>query len=57
MTSWQVKKKYNTKAYCRVVASLPKDIVERFKTKCKADGVSIASVVKAAIIKYLESAD
>lgn len=53
-TSSAVKRRYNNKVYSRVIAELPKDLVARFKEKCADTGVSQASVVKAAIEKFLE---
>lgn len=52
-TSSQVKRRYNNKAYSRIVAELPKELVAEFKATCKECGVSQASVLKAAIEKFL----
>lgn len=53
-TSWQVKKRYNDRVYARVACDLPKEVVEKFKGKCNALGVSQASVILEAIEKFLE---
>lgn len=53
-TSTAVKRRYNNKVYSPVTVYLPKDLVASFKEKCVGDGVSQASVVKAAIEKFLE---
>ncbi len=53
-TSWQVKAKYNAKAYGTLSVKLPKELVEQFKAKCLNDKVSQASVIKLAIEKYLK---
>ena len=52
-TSWQVKERYNQKAYGRIYCQLPKGLVERFKQKCREVGVSQQSVVKDAIERFL----
>lgn len=52
-TSSEVKRRYNDKVYSTVKAQLPKDLVARFKEKCKAEGISQAQVVKRAIEEFL----
>lgn len=52
-TSTEVKARYNQKVYDRVGCQLPKELVARFKEKCAAEGVSQASIIKAAIEEYL----
>ena len=52
-TSSAVKQRYNNKVYSVVSAKLPKDLVARFKEKCKAEGISQAQVVKKAIEAFL----
>lgn len=52
-TSWEVKKRYNEKVYQRLGFLLDKNLVERFKEACKADGKSQASIIKMAIEDYL----
>lgn len=52
-TSTEVKRRYNESVYARIHLQLPKDIVEAFKAKCKAENVSQASVLLDAIEKYL----
>ena len=47
-------RKYNNKVYSSILVELPKDLVARFKEKCKAEGVSQASVIKEAIEEFLE---
>ena len=54
-TSTEVKRRYNESVYARIHLQLPKDIVEAFKTKCKAENVSQASVLLEAIEKFLEN--
>ena len=50
-TSTAVKRRYNEKTYDMVRASLPKDLVSRFKEKCEADGVP--QIIKKAIVDFL----
>ena len=52
-TSSEVKRRYNAKTYGAVTAMLPKELVETFKSRCSEKGVSQASVVKAAIERFL----
>lgn len=52
-TSTAVKRRYNDKTYTMVRASLPKDLVARFKTKCEADGIPQAQIIKKAIADFL----
>ena len=52
-TSSEVKRRYNQKTYGAVSVQLPKDLVARFKEKCKAEGISQAQVVKKAIEAFL----
>lgn len=52
-TSSTVKNRYNAKVYAPLYVQLPKDLVARFKEKCAADGVSVASVIRKAIEDYL----
>lgn len=53
-TSTEVKRRYNDKVYSKVQAELPKDTVQAFKDKCKATGISQASVILEAIENFLE---
>ncbi|MCD7796282.1 MAG: hypothetical protein LUG95_01265, partial [Clostridiales bacterium] len=52
-TSSAVKRKYNNKTYSPITAILPKDLVAEFKSLCVKNGVSQASIVKAAVEKYI----
>ena len=53
-TSPTVKARYNRKVYTQIAAYLPKDFAADFKAYCKAHGVSQASVIKAALVAYME---
>lgn len=52
-TSTAVKARYNAKAYDRVAAYLPRELVTAFKEKCSVEGVPQAQILKAAIEEYL----
>ena len=52
-TSSEVKRRYNQKIYSAVKVELPKDLVARFKEKCKTEGISQAQIVKKAIEEFL----
>ncbi len=52
-TSTQVKRRYNDSVYSKIQAELPKDTVAAFKAKCAETGVSQASVILAAIEKFI----
>lgn len=55
-TSTDVKRRYNEKTYDSIRAALPKDTVAAFREKCAARGVSQASVLLAAVERFLEEA-
>lgn len=52
--STRAKRRYNNKVYTMVAAELPKDLVARFKEKCKETGIPQASVLREAIERFLE---
>ncbi len=52
-TSTAVKQKYNTKTYDVIAVRIPKDLAAAFKEKSAAEGISQASIIKAAIEAYL----
>lgn len=52
-TSTEAKRRYNNKVYQKVQVELPKDLVERFKERCRSLGVSQASIIKEAIERFL----
>ena len=53
-TSTEVKARYNQKTYDIVSVRVPKEMAEAFKTKCAADGVPQAQVIKQAIEEFLQ---
>ena len=52
-TSSSVEREYNRRACGAVIAYLPKDTAEAFKRKCADSGTSQASVIRAAVEKFL----
>jgi len=52
IASTAAKQRWNKAHYAEIKASLKKDLVEQFKAKCKANGVSIASVLAAQMSEY-----
>lgn len=52
-TSWQVKARYNAKAYGNISVRLPKELVDDFKNECASRKVSQAQVFKKAIEDFI----
>ncbi|MBQ2175326.1 MAG: hypothetical protein II453_09765 [Alphaproteobacteria bacterium] len=52
-TSTAVKNRYNKKTYTQISVSVKKDIAERYKAKCKADGITISEPLHKAINAYI----
>ena len=52
-TSTAVKQRYNQKAYGTVKVQIPKELAAAFKARCEERGISQASVVKAAVERFL----
>jgi L-lactate utilization protein LutC len=52
IASTAAKQRWNKAHYAEIKASLKKDLVEQFKTKCKKNGVSIASVLATKMSEY-----
>ena len=53
-TSTAVKARYNRNHYTRLSLEVQKEMAQQFKDKCAAEGVSVQSVLKAAIKDFLE---
>ena len=53
-TSSAVKQRYNEKTYGNISVFLQKDLVEAFKKKCVAEGISQAQVVREAVEEFLK---
>ncbi len=53
-TSTEVKARWNKKHYTQIVASVPKELAEKFKKKCVEKNVSQAAVIKAALEKFIQ---
>ena len=52
-TSYEAKKRYESRVYSRIAANIPKDLAERFRAATAERGDSQASIIKAAIEAYL----
>lgn len=52
-TSSEVKNRYNKKVYDAIIIRVPKELAQAFKDKCASEGVAQATILKAAIAKYL----
>lgn len=53
-TSYEVQKRWEDKTYGRISTKLPIDMVDKFRAKCVAEGVSQNSVIWKGIEKFLE---
>lgn len=53
-TSTEVKTRYNQKTYDVIAVRVPKEMAEAFKTKCVAEGVPQAQIIKKAIEQFLQ---
>lgn len=52
-TSTAVKRRYNNKVYSKIQAELPKELVEKFKEKCKSENISQAQIFKRAMEDFI----
>ena len=48
-TSWQVKNRYNAKAYDRITVALRKDVASKVKTRAEILGLSMSAYIKQLI--------
>ena len=53
-TSTEVKRRYNEANYARIYLQVPKDIGDKFKAKCQADGIPQRQILLDAIEKFLD---
>ena len=53
-TSSAVKNRYNNKVYDSIIVRVPKEMAEAFKTKCVAEGIPQAQIIKKAIEEFLK---
>ena len=53
-TSWQVKDKYDKKAYSRITLKLKNELVAAFDEKIAAEGTTRTEVLRNAIKDYLD---
>ncbi len=56
-TSWQVKAKYNKKAYKAISVQLNKELVTQWEEKLKLDKLGKSEFIRNAIIEYLNNDD
>lgn len=54
-TSSTVKDRYNKKTYDNISVRVPKDMSAAFKTKCAAEGISQAQIIKKAIEEFINN--
>ena len=54
-TSSEVKNRYNKKVYDSVSIKAPKELVQAFRAKCEAEGVSQSRIFKKAMEDFLKS--
>ena len=52
-TSSAVKQRYNEKVYDNISVRIPKETAAAFKTKCAAEGIPQAQIIKKAIDEFL----
>ena len=54
-TSTDVKNRWNAKHYSQLTFRLEKNLVEKFKKKCKSENIPMAEILRDAIRKFLET--
>jgi molybdenum cofactor biosynthesis enzyme MoaA len=52
-TSNEVKDRWKAANYTRINIYLTKEDAEKFKEKCKADGLNLSDIPKKAILDYI----
>lgn len=52
-TSTEVKQRYLDRAYMQLGVRIPKELGERFKAKCKAEGIPQRQIIIEAVEKFL----
>ena len=53
-TSTAVKSRYNDRVYDKIAFRVSKELSEKFKAKCAAEGISPAQIFKKAMEEFLE---
>ncbi len=53
-TSYETRRRWNKANYTHMQFDIKKEDAERFKAKCKAEGVAQAAILKEAIYKFLD---
>ena len=56
-TSSQVKNRWNAEHYTRITDCVSKEDGEKFKEKCKREGLTQADILKEAVYKILEDSE
>ena len=54
-TSTAVKSRYNDRVYDKIAFRVSKELSEKFKAKCAAEGVPQAQIIKRAIDNFLNT--
>lgn len=54
-TSTEVKARYNQKTYDVISVRIPKETSAAFKSKCAAEGIPQAQIIKQAIENFLNN--
>lgn len=52
-TSTEVKQRYNERVYTRIYLQVPKELGEKFKSKCESEGIPQRKILIEAIEKFL----
>lgn len=55
-SKYKAQQKYNRKNYVRFPLDLKPDVLEAFRTACKANGTTPTTEIKRFILKYIEKA-
>ena len=53
-TSYEIRRRWNKANYTHMSFDIKKEDAERFRAKCKAEGVAQAAILKEAIYKFLD---
>lgn len=52
-TSTEVKNRWNKAHYKKIIIQLDSGLIDRFREKCKRDGIAQAAIIREAIKNYL----
>ena len=56
-TSTDAKNRWNAKHYSQLTFQLEKNLVEKFREKCKSDNIPMAEILRDAIRVFLDESD